>query len=180
MSANSKKKKKHKVRITAKTKLTPKERAFAEYIIQGHNQTQAYLKAGYQGAKPSSIRSNASDLSAQPNIRSYIDAEQKRMIDNLVLDRYAIQQRLLEIGMGMYHDEVVTNALVDEDESGHKSFKPVVVSKKVAAKESITALSYLDKALADRELNKPSEDEPNDPLTESILGTFGKGEPHAV
>jgi phage terminase small subunit len=172
MEATSKPKKKRKMRITSKTKMNPKQLAFAEYILQGFPQTQAYIKAGYF-ATGSNIRSASSRLAARVNITSYIDKERQRMVDGLVMDRFAIQQRLYEIGMGMYHDEVVTSALCDEDERGHKSFKPVVVQKRVGAKESIIALSYLDKTIADREMASPKQDEPDDPLTSSIKSALG-------
>jgi phage terminase small subunit len=57
--------------------LTDKQRAFVdEYLVNGFNATQAYLKA-YPDSSEEAARSSASALLTNPNVKSIIEEEQK-------------------------------------------------------------------------------------------------------
>lgn len=159
--------------------LTHRQAKFAEYVIQGLTATKAYLKAGYSPGSMNVTRSLASRMLVNEKIRAYIEDARREMIEELVLDRATIQRRLLEIGQGRIKEEVVTSAVVGRDETGRKIYEPVVVEKKAAIRDQVTALSYLDKVVKEvedeeKQVNIKQEME-DDPITKSIMEQFSCG-----
>ena len=57
-------------------KLTPKQKAFAEYYIETGNATEAARKAGYKGKNLNRI---ASENLSKLDIKSYIDEKMKEL-----------------------------------------------------------------------------------------------------
>ncbi|MCL6597956.1 MAG: terminase small subunit [Alicyclobacillus macrosporangiidus] len=72
-------------------KLTPKQKAFADYYIETGNATESYRRAGYK-ARGNAAEVNASRLLSTAKVRAYID-ERMRQKDE---ERIASQDEILE------------------------------------------------------------------------------------
>ena len=82
-----------------------KHKLFAnEYIANGQNATQAYLKA-YPDVTEETARVNGSKLLTNTNIRAYIDAELKKIEEKAILSRDEILRLLAEGARGKMKEQ---------------------------------------------------------------------------
>jgi len=92
-------------RKESEMELNTKELIFAnEYIANGQNATQAYLKA-FPGVTYGTARAEGSKLSAKPSIRAYIDAELKKIEEKAILSRDEILRLLAEGARGKMKEQ---------------------------------------------------------------------------
>jgi len=92
-------------RKESEMELNTKELIFAnEYIANGQNATQAYLKA-YPDVTEETARVNGSKLLTNTNIRAYIDAELKKIEEKAILSRDEILRLLAEGARGKMKEQ---------------------------------------------------------------------------
>jgi len=85
--------------------LNAKELIFCnEYIANGQNATQAYLKA-YPSCKYDTARNKSSILIAKTNVRAYIDANLQEMIDESIADAKETMQIITALARGEISEE---------------------------------------------------------------------------
>ena len=83
-----------------------KHKLFAnEYIANGQNATQAYLKAYPSCTDPESARRLGSKLLTKVDIRAYIDAELKKIEEKAILSRDEILRLLAEGARGKMKEQ---------------------------------------------------------------------------
>lgn len=75
-------------------KLTPRQKAFAEFYIQLGNAEQAAIKAGYSARY---ARGNAHKLVANGCIREYVDKVQSEISSSRIADAQEVQETLTRI-----------------------------------------------------------------------------------
>lgn len=85
-------------------KLTPQQKAFAEeYVMNGYNATQAYLKA--YNCSEGAARSHCVDNLRKPNVREYIQALQKQAFEANCINAERVALKLAEIAFSSKGDE---------------------------------------------------------------------------
>lgn len=67
-------------------KLTPKQKAFADYYIQTGNATESYKKAYESCKKDETARANASRMLTNANVVAYIEEKQKELESSRMAD----------------------------------------------------------------------------------------------
>lgn len=83
-----------------------KHKIFAnEYIANGQNATQAYLKAYPSCKDPESAKVLGSKLLTNVNVRAYIDAELKKIEEKAILSRDEILRLLAEGARGKMKEQ---------------------------------------------------------------------------
>lgn len=73
-------------------KLTPKQRAFADYYIQSGNGSESYKKAYPSCKKDDTAKTNASRLLTNANVLSYIEEVNKKIESNRIADTEEIKR----------------------------------------------------------------------------------------
>jgi phage terminase small subunit len=116
-------------------KLTPKQKAFADYYIESLQSVESYRKAGYQVKKNETARANASRLLANASVRAYID-EQMLQKDN---DRIASADEVLAFLTSVQRGEVTEQVPLVLG----KEFK--VIDKEPSIKDRTRAAELLGK-----------------------------------
>ena len=87
-------------------KLTKKEKAFCEeYIANGYNATQAYLKA-YEGCAYETAHSQGCRVARKPHIKEYILELQKEAFAAACINAERVALRLSEIAFADKEDEI--------------------------------------------------------------------------
>ena len=83
-------------------KLTVKQKKFADEYIKTGNATESYKKAGYKVDKMSShaISNEASKTLLKPCIKSYIDAQMKKLEDSKIMKASEALQGITAIARG--------------------------------------------------------------------------------
>ena len=120
-------------------KLTPKQKAFADYYIELGNATEAAIRAGY--SKKTAKEVGYENLT-KPHIKSYID-EKMQEIES---DRIAKAEEVLAFLSASLRGEVWEEVVSTESIEG--MIKPVILKKQLSAKDRIKAAELLGKRYA--------------------------------
>lgn len=118
-------------------KLTPKQKAFAEYYIETGNATEAARKAGYKGKNLNRI---ASENLSKLDIKSYIDEKMKELEDKRIAKAEEVLEYLTRVIRGEETEQVVVTENIGDFMSEAK-----VVDKEISAKDKIKAAELLGK-----------------------------------
>lgn len=115
------------------SKLTIKQKKFAdEYIISG-NATEAAIKAGYS---KNSARSMGNENLTKPDIKSYIDEKMKELEDKAVASQQEVLEYLTRVMRGEEKEEVLANI---------GNFEQEIKEMTVGAKDRIKAAELIGK-----------------------------------
>ena len=118
-------------------KLTPKQKAFAEYYIETGNATEAARKAGYKGKNLNRIASgNLSKL----DIKSYIDEKMKELESKRIAKAEEVLEYLTRVLRGEETEQVVV-----VENTGDFMSEARLVDKELSAKDKIKAAALLGK-----------------------------------
>ena len=118
-------------------KLTPKQKAFAEYYIETGNATEAARKAGYKGKNLNRI---ASENLSKLDIKSYIDEKMKELEDKRIAKADEVLKYLTRVIRGEETEQVVVTENIGDFMSEAR-----VVNKELSAKDKIKAAELLGK-----------------------------------
>lgn len=118
-------------------KLTPKQKAFADYYIELGNATEAAIKAGYN---KNSARFVGSENLTKPNIKNYIE-ERMKQIES---DRIAKAEEVLAFLSSSLRGDVLEEVVATESD-GVGGVKPVILKRQLSAKDRIKAAELLGK-----------------------------------
>ncbi|MEG2538065.1 MAG: terminase small subunit [Clostridium sp.] len=118
-------------------KLTPKQKAFADYYIELGNATEAAIKAGY--SKKTAAVIGAENL-IKPNIKSYIDQRIKELDDKAIARQEEVLKYLTKVMRGEESEEVVVTENIGDFMSEAR-----IIKKQVGAKERNKAAELLGK-----------------------------------
>ena len=86
------------------TKLTEKQKRFADYYIETGNATQAAVKAGYSKKY---ANTNASKLLQNTTIKNYIDEKLEEMSSQRIASANEVMELLTSAARGELEEEVV-------------------------------------------------------------------------
>lgn len=120
-------------------KLTPKQKAFADYYIELGNATEAAQKAGYKGNNLNRI---ASENLSKLDIKQYIEEKMEEISSN----RIAKAEEVLAFLSASLRGEVLEEVVSTESIEG--MIKPVILKKQLSAKDRIKAAELLGKRYA--------------------------------
>lgn len=121
-------------------KLTPKQKAFADFYIELGNATEAAINAGYN---EKSARFVGSENLTKPNIKKYIEERMKEIES----ERIAKAEEVLAfLSLSLRGD--ILEEVVAAESDGVGGMKPVIVKKQLSAKERIKAAELLGKRYA--------------------------------
>lgn len=118
-------------------KLTPKQKAFAEYYIETGNATEAARKAGYKGKNLNRI---ASENLSKLDIKSYIDEKMKELEDQRIAKADEVLKYLTRVIRGEETEQVVVTENIGDFMSEAR-----VINKELSAKDKIKAAELLGK-----------------------------------
>ncbi|MFV3013519.1 terminase small subunit [Clostridium botulinum] len=118
-------------------KLTPKQKAFADYYIQTGNATEAAIKAGYS---KKTARFIGNENLTKPYIKNYIDERMKQLEDERIAKADEVLQYLTRVIRGKETEEVVVTENIGDFMSEAKTIK-----KEIGAKDRIKAAELLGK-----------------------------------
>ncbi|WP_415321392.1 terminase small subunit [Clostridium perfringens] len=118
-------------------KLTPKQKAFAEYYIETGNATESARKAGYKGKNLNRI---ASENLSKLDIKSYIDEKMKELESKRIAKAEEVLEYLTRVLRGEETEQVVVTENIGDFMSEAK-----VVDKEISAKDKIKAAELLGK-----------------------------------
>lgn len=121
-------------------KLTPKQKAFADYYIELGNATEAAIKAGY--SKKTAKEVGYENLT-KPHIKSYID----EIMKEIESDRIAKAEEVLAFLSSSLRGDVLEEVVTTESD-GAGGIKPVILKKQLSAKDRIKAAELLGKRYA--------------------------------
>ncbi|EOU1674269.1 terminase small subunit [Clostridium perfringens] len=118
-------------------KLTPKQKAFAEYYIETGNATEAARKAGYKGKNLNRI---ASENLSKLDIKSYIDEKMKELESKRIAKAEEVLEYLTRVLRGEETEQVVVTENIGDFMSEAR-----VIDKELSAKDKIKAAELLGK-----------------------------------
>lgn len=118
-------------------KLTPKQKAFAEYYIEIGNATEAARKAGYKGKNLNRI---ASENLSKLDIKNYIDEKMKELEDQRIAKADEVLKYLTRVIRGEETEQVVVTENIGDFMSEAR-----VINKELSAKDKIKAAELLGK-----------------------------------
>ena len=118
-------------------KLTPKQKAFADYFIELGNATQAAMKAGY--SKKTAFTIGNENLK-KPYLKDYIDEQLKKIEDDRIADGAEVMKYLTSVMRNEVTEEVV---VVEGEGDGCSSAR--IVKKDISAKDRNKAAELLGK-----------------------------------
>ena len=118
-------------------KLTPKQKAFAEYYIETGNATESARKAGYKGKNLNRI---ASENLEKLNIKNYIDEKMKELERKRIAKAEEVLEYLTRVLRGEETEQVVVTENIGDFMSEAK-----VIDKELSAKDKIKAAELLGK-----------------------------------
>lgn len=117
------------------SKLTIKQKKFAdEYIISG-NATEAYLKA-YAKQSRASAEANARKLLGNYSVKSYIEERMKKLEEESIADQKEVLQYLTRVMRGKETEEVLASV---------GNFEQEIKEMAVGAKDRIKAAELIGK-----------------------------------
>lgn len=118
-------------------KLTPKQKAFAEYYIETGNATESARKAGYKGKNLNRI---ASENLTKLDIKNYIDEKMKELENQRIAKADEVLKYLTRVIRGEETEQVVVTENIGDFMSEAR-----VVNKGLSAKDKIKAAELLGK-----------------------------------
>ncbi len=118
-------------------KLTPKQKAFAEYYIETGNATESAIKAGYS---KKTARVIGQENLLKPALKSYIDEKMKELESKRIAKAEEVLEYLTRVLRGEETEQVVVTENIGDFMSEAK-----VVDKEVSAKDKIKAAELLGK-----------------------------------
>ncbi|MBI6020017.1 terminase small subunit [Clostridium perfringens] len=118
-------------------KLTPKQKAFAEYYIETGNATESARKAGYKGKNLNRI---ASENLSKLDIKNYIDEKMKELESKRIAKAEEVLEYLTRVLRGEETEQVVVTENIGDFMSEAK-----VIDKELSAKDKIKAAELLGK-----------------------------------
>ncbi|MFR8734734.1 MAG: terminase small subunit [Clostridium perfringens] len=118
-------------------KLTPKQKAFAEYYIETGNATQSAVKAGYS---KKTARVIGQENLLKPALKSYIDEKMKELESKRIAKAEEVLEYLTRVLRGEETEQVVVTENIGDFMSEAK-----VVDKEISAKDKIKAAELLGK-----------------------------------
>ena len=121
-------------------KLTPKQKAFAEYYIETGNATEAAIKAGY--SKKTAKEVGYENLT-KPHIKSYVDEKMKELEDKRIAKADEVLKYLTRVIRGEETEQVVVTENIGDFMSEAR-----VINKELSAKDRIKAAELLGKRYA--------------------------------
>lgn len=93
------------------SKLTPKQKAFADYYIETGNATEAARKAGYKGKNLNRI---ASENLSKVDIKQYIDQRLAKIEDKRIANAEEVLQYLTKVMRGEEKDQFGLDASLQD------------------------------------------------------------------
>lgn len=121
-------------------KLTPKQKAFADFYIELGNATEAAIKAGY--SKRTAKELGYENLT-KPHIKNYIE-ERMKQIESY---RIAKAEEVLAFLSSSLRGDVLEEVVATESD-GVGGMKPIILKKQLSAKDRIKAAELLGKRYA--------------------------------
>lgn len=118
-------------------KLTPKQKAFAEYYIETGNATESAIKAGYS---KKTARVIGQENLLKPALKSYIDEKMKELEDKRIAKAEEVLEYLTRVLRGEETEQVVVTENIGDFMSEAK-----VIDKELSAKDKIKAAELLGK-----------------------------------
>ena len=119
------------------TKLTEKQKRFADYYIETGNGTEAAKKAGYKGKNLNRI---ATENLSKLDIKNYIDEKLEEMSSKRIASANEVMELLTSAARGELEEEVVVVESVGDYCSEAK-----IIKKQIGAKDRIKAAELLGK-----------------------------------
>ena len=119
------------------TKLTEKQRRFAEYYIETGNCTEAAIKAGYSKR---TARVIGQENLLKPAIKKYIDEKLTEMSNKRIASANEVMELLTSAARGELEEEVVVVESIGDYCSEAK-----IIKKQIGAKDRIKAAELLGK-----------------------------------
>ena len=119
------------------TKLTEKQRRFAEYYIETGNCTEAAIKAGYSKR---TARVIGQENLLKPAIKNYIDDKLTEMSNKRIASANEVMELLTSAARGELEEEVVVVESV-----GDYCSEARIIKKQIGAKDRIKAAELLGK-----------------------------------
>ena len=119
------------------TKLTEKQKRFADYYIETGNGAEAARLAGYKGKNLNNI---ASENLAKLGIKNYIDEKLTEMSSKRIASANEVMELLTSAARGELEEEVVVVESVGDYCSEAK-----IIKKQIGAKDRIKAAELLGK-----------------------------------
>lgn len=121
-------------------KLTPKQKAFADYYIETGNATESAIKAGYS---KKTARVIGQENLTKPAIKTYIDERMKELEDSRIAKADEVLKYLTRVIRGEETEQVVVTENVGDYMSEAR-----VINKELSAKDRIKAAELLGKRYA--------------------------------
>lgn len=118
-------------------KLTPKQKAFAEYYIETGNATESAIKAGYS---KKTARVIGQENLLKPALKSYIDEKMKELESKRIAKAEEVLEYLTRVLRGEETEQVVVTENIGDFMSEAR-----VVDKELSAKDKIKAAELLGK-----------------------------------
>lgn len=122
------------------SKLTEKQKRFADYYIETGNATEAAMRAGY--SKKTAKEMGYENLT-KPHIKTYIDERLKELEDKRIAKADEVLKYLTRVMRGEETEQVVVMEGLGEGIS-----RAITVEKQVSAKDRIKAAELLGKRYA--------------------------------
>ena len=119
------------------TKLTEKQRRFADYFVETGNGTEAAKKAGYKGKNLNRI---AAENLSKLDIKNYIDEKLEEMSSKRIASANEVMELLTSAARGELEEEVV---VVEGEGDGCSTAR--TIKKQIGAKDRIKAAELLGK-----------------------------------
>lgn len=119
------------------TKLTEKQKRFADYFIETGNASQSAVKAGYSKKYSNT---NANKLLQNTTIKKYIDKKLEEMSSKRIASANEVMELLTSAARGELEEEVVVVESIGDYCSEAK-----VIKKQIGAKDRIKAAELLGK-----------------------------------
>ena len=119
------------------TKLTEKQKRFADYYIETGNGTEAAVKAGYS---KKTARVIGQENLLKPAIKNYIDEKLEEMSSQRIASANEVMELLTSAARGELEEEVVV-----VENIGDYCSEAKVIKKQIGAKDRIKAAELLGK-----------------------------------
>lgn len=119
------------------TKLTEKQKRFADYFIETGNGTEAAIKAGYS---KKTARVIGQENLLKPAIKNYIDEKLEEMSSKRIASANEVMELLTSAARGELEEEVV---VVEGEGDGCSMAR--TIKKQIGAKDRIKAAELLGK-----------------------------------
>lgn len=121
-------------------KLTPKQRAFADYYIETGNATESAIRAGYN---KKTARQIGSINLTKVDIKSYIDKQMRSIEDKRIAKASEVLEHLTAAMRGEIMEDVVVVEGIGSGESASS-----IIQKQISARDRLKAAELLGKRYA--------------------------------